>query len=241
MQQTKIFSNNKLMKKFILFTVVLYVLFLVSFKENSREPESFAKILKDHPDRLGELLKVASVYKDTSKILEDLLNSEDILSPKQLKDFRSKARDKKGDKKKPVIIISTRAINQLIQSHLNEKDSLVFFLGEYSKKDLTRVQRYNDRNTRKHNFGKDTLTLETLDKRVAFAMQVFSNTNPKEENSKTSTGLFNPENIIGSLGKGNYDFEKNDRQNNFTSIKTAVSKVYEISRLCPPPPEGCFK
>ena len=228
------------MKKFLLFAGVLCIVLLVSFQEKKQEPESFAKILKDHPERLQELLKVAEGYKDTGKKSADLLNPEDILSPKELEDFRSKARVRSGDKKKPVIIIATQAINELIKNHLNQDDSLVFFLGEYSIKDQTRVKRYNDRNTRKYNLGKDTLTLQTLEKRTAFAMQVFSMEEKSDQKSKSTSSIFNLSNLFKSSGKGSNDVEMDsDWTNNFKPQKTAVSDVYEFSRLCPPPREGC--
>ena len=197
------------MKKIILFTVVLYVLFLVSFKENSREPESFAKILKEHPERMQELLKVADTYKDTGEIYT--LSSDDILSPEQLKIFRKKMSPKPGrfwSDVHPVITIPTQALHELIKNHLNSKDSVVFYLGTYSKKDTIRIRRYNERNAKEYFAkGKSPYNYKKLKNRPAFAMQVFSNGYSETKNSK-----------------------KNYR-----------SLIYEISRLCPPPPEGCFE
>ena len=233
------------MKKFILFTVVLYVLFLVSFKENSREPESFAKILKDNPERLTEFLKVASLYKDTNKISEKILSRKDIISKDQLEDFREKMKPKPGQfwtRAHPVIIISTQALNELIKNHLNKNDSIVFYLGNYNKNIPERISRYNERNGGA-NFSKDNppFTIKNLKKRPAFAMQVFSTVSQKGKDSKNNTGLYNPQNIIGAVGKGNHDVEMNNSgTNNFKLERMPVSEIYEISRLCPPPREGCF-
>ena len=225
------------MKKFILFTVVLYVLFLVSFKENSRETEPFAKILKDNPERLQELLMVAATYKNSGNSQKQTLSDEDTLSRKQLDIFRNK----KPREVSPVIVISTWDLNLLIKDHLNKDDSVVFYLGQYYKNDPKRIKRYNQRNIFPFTFGKDTLTYSDLKEKPAFAMQVFSNVYSKGKKPKHTSEIFKPQNILGSMGKGMGEFEKNnDGVNTVVPAKFAVSAIYEISRLCPPPPEGCF-
>lgn len=225
------------MKKFILFTVVLYVLFLLSFKEDSPEPESFAKILKDHPERMKELMKVADSYRDTGKGPNQFLNDQDTLNKKELNIFRNK----KNSKPSPVIVISSQALNLLIKDHLNDDDSVVFYLGQYYKNDPERIKRYNERNSMPFTNGKHTYTFKDLEKKPAFAMQVFSNAYTETEKPKNISGIFNPKSIIGSPGEGNIEFEKNNNgTNNVMVAKKAVSPIYEISRLCPPPREGCF-
>ena len=228
------------MKKFLLFAGVLYVLFLVSFKEKSREPESFVKILKDHPERLQELLKVADIYRDTVKISEKILSPKDILSAKQLDIFRSKTKSRPCNPAHPVIIISTVAMNELIKNHLNTGDSIVFYLGKYSNDDPQRITRYNERNSSSNEKSeKLPYTYKNLKKRTAFAMQVFSNVYQQDSKGKNSSALFTPVNFIGLNGKGSHDSE--DLLNgSFGVAKKAVSEVYEFSRLCPPPKEGCF-
>ena len=140
-----------------------------------------------------------------------------------------------------MIIISTQALNLLIKNHLKDDDSVVFYLGKYSKKDPKRIVRYNERNSYPYTKEKDTYTYKDLKNRTAFAMQVFGNVSSKDEKSKNSSGLFNPRIIMGAVGKGNHDVEINNRgKNNFMPEKIAVSDIYEISRLCPPPREGCF-
>lgn len=229
------------MKKVILFTGVLYVMFLLSFKEKSGEPEPFAKVLKDHPERITELLLVAEKYRDTIKISEKILSSDDILSESQLKTFRSTTKSRCGNKTHPVIVISTQALNELIKNHLQEEDSLVFYLGKYTKKDPERIKRYNARNSYPFTNGKDTYTYKDLKKRTAFAMQVFSTVKAPNQHSKSSSSIFKAENFLGPIGKGNHDLEMNsDLKNKFKTEKIARSPAYEISRLCPPPPEGCF-
>lgn len=225
------------MKKFILIAVVLYVSFLLSFKEENPEPESFAKIIKDHPERMQELLKIAANYQDTVKGQEKFLSKKDTLSREQLKYFRNKNRHRPG----AVIVIATLALDELIKNHLNEGDSVVFYLGEYYKKDPTRIIRYNERNSIPF-YGKPIYTFKDLKNKPAMAMQVFSNAYTKPENLKSSSGKFNPFNIIRSYGVGSYDQENNlENTNNYMPPPSAVSPAYEISRLCPPPREGCYK
>lgn len=230
------------MKKFLLFAGVLYLVILVSFQEKSREPESFAKILKDQPERLQELLNVADSYKDTVKISDKILSPDDILSPKQLDIFRSKTKSRPGNRTHPVIVISTQSLNELIKNHLNRKDSIVFYLGSYSKNDAVRIHRYNERNGGGYSTKeKQPYTYKNLKKRTAFAMQVFSTVNESDQKSKSTSGIFNTRSIWGSVGKGSNDVDmNNDWTNNFKAERIAVSPVYEISRLCPPPREGCF-
>ena len=226
------------MKKFLLLAGVFYVVFLLSFKENSGDPESFAKILKDHPDRLAELLKVASSYQDTLIVSEKYLSPKDILTPDQLDIFRSKTKSRTWNRTHPEIVISTLALNELIKNHLNTGDSVVFYLGKYSKKDPERIKRYNERNggALAHS-DNPPFTYKNLRGRTAFAMQVFSDINSEKSKSHHSStlksGYFTP-----SFGKGNHDTEE-FLMENFNSARKAVSEAYEISRLCPPPREGC--
>ena len=226
------------MKKFLLFAGVLCIVGLVSFHEKSQEPEPFAKILKDHPERLQELLKVADSYKDTVKI-QSILNSKDILSAKELKLFRKKV--KSGHQTHPIVIISTTDLNALIKDHLNSTDSVVFYLGKYNKKDQKRIDRYNERNAKEYwDKGIKPYTYRDLKHRTAFALQVFSMEEKPEQKPKSTSGFFNPGNPFLSGSKGSNDVEMNDDwTNNFKPEKTAVTAVYEFSRLCPPPREGC--
>jgi hypothetical protein len=224
------------MRNFILFAVLLYVSFLLSFKEENPEPESFAKIIKDHPERMQELLEIAASYQDTGKNSEKFLSNEDILSNEQLKYFRHRFWGGAG----PVIVIATLALNELIRNHLSEGDSVVFYLGKYRRKDPTRIERYNERNSIPF-VGKSTYTFKDLRHKPAFAMQVFGKV-PETENLKNSSGIFYPGNIIGTKGKGNHDLENSpENQSNFMPPRGPVTPAYEISRLCPPPREGCYK
>ena len=232
------------MKKFLLFAGVLYVLFLVSFKEKSLEPESFVKILKDHPERLEELLEVAETYKVTFEGPDKILNPEDIITEAQLDIFRehTKSRPRRPWDESPVNIISTKALHALIKDHLELTDSIVFFYGRYSKKDKVRIDRYNQRNGGpKFSPDNPPFKYKNLKKRTAFAMQVFSTVNSSSSKSKSSAAFFNTGNIFKSVGKGSNDVEiNNDWTNTFKIERIARSPIYEISRLCPPPPEGCF-
>lgn len=228
------------MKKFLLGTVLLYIICLLSFTETNKEQESFEKILQKHPERTQELLQTARAYQDTSREGEQYLSKKDILSDEELRIFRSLAKTRSSNEQKPVVIISTLALHELIRGHLKPGDSVVFYLGEYNSKDPNRIRRYNERNGGTSSAGESmSYTYESLKKRTAFAMQVFSEV-PDSEPRRETSQRFTPGSFYLHPTKGQDEAGPINENQTIYFKKEAVTPPFEISRLCPPPREGCL-